>query len=61
MIAHAVNRTVGIVEEFDKKGDKLIVKLKLKIPICASPGDKIVVSSQIRGVWHLAGWGEILE
>lgn len=60
LVTYAVTRTVGIVEEIKKRGNELLVKLKLKIPICAGVGEKLVISSQQSGVWHLAGWGELV-
>jgi len=47
-------RTVGICEEAGK-----ISKFKLKLPVCASAGDKVALSKLISGRWRLIGWGVI--
>jgi len=36
------------------------VELKLKIPLCAENGERIVISRMISGRWRLVGWGKIL-
>lgn len=54
MMTVAIAKTVGIVAAAGKT-----VALKLKIPICAEKGDKVAISKQIGGRWHLVGWGEI--
>jgi len=56
MITHYVARTVGVIASIHKD----ILTIKLKIPICAAKDDKIVLSKQIKGVWHLIGWGEAI-
>lgn len=56
MLTCGVTRTVGIVTELKK--DR--ASLKLKIPVCASKGDRVVLSKQSGGVWHLIGYGELL-
>lgn len=47
-------RTVGVCT---KPGN--IAEFALKIPVCASIGDKVALSRQIEGKWRLVGWGEI--
>jgi translation initiation factor 2 subunit 3 len=55
MLTVATSRTVGVVAA--SKGDTISVKLK--IPVCADPGERVAVSRQIMGRWRLIGWGEI--
>ncbi len=55
MITVAVTKTVGAVVAGGKT-----VHVKLKIPVCAEKGNKISISKQIGGRWHLIGWGEVL-
>jgi translation initiation factor 2 subunit 3 len=56
MLTCGVTRTVGTITELKK--DKM--GLKLKIPVCAEPGDRVVLSKHISGVWHLIGYGIIV-
>lgn len=56
MITSGVTRTMGTIAVLQK--DKL--SLKLKMPICAEKGDRIVLSKRIGGIWHLIGYGEII-
>ncbi|MBI5347071.1 MAG: translation initiation factor IF-2 subunit gamma [Candidatus Aenigmarchaeota archaeon] len=35
-------------------------ELKLKIPICAEKSDRVAISKQVGGRWHLIGVGEIV-
>ncbi|MCD6403192.1 MAG: translation initiation factor IF-2 subunit gamma [Candidatus Aenigmarchaeota archaeon] len=53
MINVWTSRSVGIVEEV--KGD--YTRLKLKLPVCAEVGSRVVLSRQIAGRWRLFGWG----
>ena len=56
LMTHAVEKTVGVVTSGAEKS----VEVKLKIPLCVKKGDKIAVSRQAEGRWHLIGWGEII-
>lgn len=56
MLTCGVTRTVGTVTELKK--DR--ASLKLKIPVCAEKGDRVVLSKQSGGVWHLIGYGELI-
>ncbi|MBI2583309.1 MAG: translation initiation factor IF-2 subunit gamma [Candidatus Aenigmarchaeota archaeon] len=56
LVTHAVEKSVGAVTSGSEKG----VELKLKIPLCVQKGDKIALSRQSGGRWHLIGWGEIV-
>ena len=38
-----------------------IVDLKLKMPVCAHAGQRIALSRQVDGKWHLIGYGIIKE
>ncbi|MBI2579645.1 MAG: translation initiation factor IF-2 subunit gamma [Candidatus Aenigmarchaeota archaeon] len=55
MMTVAIAKTVGIVTSAGKTA-----VLKLKIPVCAEKGDKVAISKQVSGRWHLVGWGEIV-
>ncbi len=46
-------RTVGVCT----KGGSDVIEAKLKIPICAQPGSKVALSTQIEGRWRLIGYG----
>ncbi|MFH1786419.1 MAG: translation initiation factor IF-2 subunit gamma [archaeon] len=48
--------TVGVTV----KADKNSIKLKLKLPVCAEKGDRVVISRQIEHRWRLVGYGTIL-
>jgi translation initiation factor 2 subunit 3 len=56
LVTQTIAKTVGIVTI----GKKDAYEMKLKIPICVEKGDKIALSKQMSGRWHLIGWGEIL-
>ncbi len=45
--------TVGFVE----KTKKNVAQLKLKRPVCASPGTKVAVSRRVGQRWRLSGYG----
>lgn len=55
MLTIGTATTVGIVKEFH--GEEIGVKLKL--PVCAEPGQRIAISRRIDGRWHLIGHGKI--
>ena len=55
MLTVAVTKTVGAVASAGKN-----IHAKLKIPVCAEKGDRISISKQVGGRWHLIGWGEVL-
>jgi translation initiation factor 2 subunit 3 len=54
MLTVGTARTVGAIT---KKGEKSHIKLKL--PVCAEKGERVAISRQVMGRWHLVGWGEI--
>ena len=56
MLTVSIAKTVGTVVSADKK--KLHVKLKL--PVCAEKGEKVAISMQVGGRWHLVGYGNII-
>ncbi|MEM7819602.1 MAG: translation initiation factor IF-2 subunit gamma [Candidatus Aenigmatarchaeota archaeon] len=56
MLTVAIAKTVGIVKEIKKN----IIHIKLKIPVCADKDDKVAISSQVGGRWHLIGYGVII-
>ncbi len=60
MITATIAKSVGIVTSAQDKPDGQILEIKLKIPICSEKKDKVAISMQIEGRWHLVGWGEIL-
>ena len=55
MMTVAIAKTVGNVVSAGKN-----VAVNLKIPICPEKGDKVAISRQVSGRWHLIGWGEIV-
>lgn len=55
MITVGTARTVGVIAE--KKDVRTLIKLKL--PVCAEKGERVALSRQVSGRWHLVGWGEI--
>ncbi|MCK4714205.1 MAG: translation initiation factor IF-2 subunit gamma, partial [Candidatus Aenigmarchaeota archaeon] len=55
MLTTGTARTVGSVTSA-RKGD---IEVSLKIPVCASKGDRIAISRQVAGRWRLIGWGEL--
>jgi translation initiation factor 2 subunit 3 len=52
-----VNSSVTVGTVFELKKD--IVKLKLKIAVCAAKTDRITISRRFGTRWRLIGWGEI--
>jgi translation initiation factor 2 subunit 3 len=54
MLTVGTARTVGTIV---KKGD--VSTIKLKLPVCADKGERVAISRQVTGRWHLVGWGEI--
>jgi translation initiation factor 2 subunit 3 len=59
MITAAVAKTVGIVISASNLKGEQVCEMKLKIPICVEKDDKIAISKQISGRWHLVGWGVV--
>ena len=55
MLTVGTATTVGIISEIRENR----VRVKLKLPVCASEGQRIAVSRRIEGKWHLIGYGEI--
>jgi translation initiation factor 2 subunit 3 len=47
---------VGVITEIGP-----LTKIKLKMPICAEPGERAALSRQVAGRWRLVGWGEIIK
>ena len=56
MLTVAIAKTVGVILSVSKG----VAQMKLKLPVCASKGDKVAISKQISGRWHLVGWGNIV-
>ncbi len=56
MLTVAISKTVGIVQSAAKH----VCQAKLKLPVCAEKNDKISVSRQVGGRWHLIGYGIVL-
>ncbi|WP_048149749.1 translation initiation factor IF-2 subunit gamma [Palaeococcus ferrophilus] len=50
-------RTVGLVTNL-ARGE---VEIKLQIPICAEPGERVAISRQVGSRWRLIGYGLIRE
>ena len=55
MLTSGTTTTVGI----PTKAKKGIAELKLKMPICADKGDRVVLSRRIEQRWRLVGYGII--
>lgn len=55
MLTAGTARTVGVISS--KKGDNATINLKL--PVCAEKGERVALSRQVSGRWHLVGWGEV--
>jgi translation initiation factor 2 subunit 3 len=55
MLTAGTARTVGVIT---KKGE--VSGIKLKLPVCAEKGERVALSRQVMGRWHLVGWGEIV-
>ncbi|MBI2545187.1 MAG: translation initiation factor IF-2 subunit gamma [Candidatus Aenigmarchaeota archaeon] len=47
------SRSVGNVSLIKKN----VIELKLKLPICISKNDRVVISRQVQGRWRLVGYG----
>ena len=56
MLTAAIAKSVGVVTS--SKKDVIIVKLK--IPVCGDKNDRVAISMQISGRWHLIGYGAIM-
>jgi translation initiation factor 2 subunit 3 len=56
MLTVAITKTVGVVTSSQKN----TTQIKLKLPVVAEKGDKVSISKQVGGRWHLVGWGEVL-
>ncbi len=54
MLTVAIAKTVGTVVTVGKH-----VQVKLKLPVCAEKGDRVAISMQVGGRWHLVGYGII--
>ncbi len=55
VIVCGVARTVGAVASVGKT-----VAVKLKLPVCASAGDRVAISRQIQNRWKLVGHGTVV-
>ena len=55
MLTVAIAKTVGVVTSAGKNR----VSVKLKLPVCANKDDKVAISFQVNGRWHLIGYGII--
>jgi len=56
MINVGTARSIGSVVEIKKNR----ISLKLKIPVCVEKNDRITISKQISGRWHLFGYGLLI-
>ncbi len=56
MLTVTIAKTVGRVTSARKN----VCEIKLKLPVCAQKGDRVSLSRQIQGRWHLIGWGKII-
>ncbi|MBI4895406.1 MAG: translation initiation factor IF-2 subunit gamma [Candidatus Aenigmarchaeota archaeon] len=55
MVTATIAKTVGVVASSNNK----VGEMKLKIPLAVVKDEKIALSKQIGGRWHLIGWGVI--
>jgi translation initiation factor 2 subunit 3 len=55
LLTAGISKTLGVVT-MSKKTE---LETKLKIPVCGERGDRISMSLQIGGRWHLVGYGII--
>lgn len=56
LLTAAIAKTVGTVVSAGKG----VVHAKLKLSICAEKGEKVAISMQVGGRWHLVGYGTLL-
>ncbi|MHC1605559.1 MAG: translation initiation factor IF-2 subunit gamma [Candidatus Methanofastidiosia archaeon] len=56
MLNVGTGKTIGVVTSAGKK-----VKVKLKLPVCSSVGDRVAISRRVGGRWRLIGYGIIRE
>ncbi|MCC9262237.1 selenocysteine-specific elongation factor [Methanobrevibacter woesei] len=56
MINCGTTTTIGVVTATKKN----TVKVNLKLPVCASPGDRIALSRRVGARWRLIGYGIIV-
>ena len=54
MLNIGTTRTVGVVTSVKKQ-----IEMKLKLPICAEKGDRVVISRLVSDRWRLIGWSKI--
>lgn len=62
MLTVAIAKTVGIITSVkkSKKDNTIIIETKLKLPVVAEKGDRVAISKQVSGRWHLVGHGIII-
>ncbi len=53
MLTVAIAKTVGAVASISKG----VAAMKLKLPVVAKKGDRVSISKQMGGRWHLVGYG----
>ncbi len=53
MLTVAIAKTVGVVTSAAKEN----IQAKLKLPVVVEKGDKMAISMQVGGRWHLVGYG----
>ncbi len=53
MLTVAIAKSVGAVSSISKG----VATIKLKLPVVAKKGDRVSISKQIGGRWHLVGYG----
>ncbi len=56
MLTVAISKTVGVAASFSKG----IANVKLKLPVCAEKDQRLTISKQVAGRWHLVGYGTIV-
>ncbi len=57
MMSTGTATTVGVVSSARED----FIDATLKLPICAEPGQRVALSRNVAGRWHLIGYGIIQE
>ena len=68
LLTVAIAKTIGVVTSVkkSKKGEKqadansFLIETKLKMPVIAEKGERVAISKQVSGRWHLIGHGIVV-
>jgi translation initiation factor 2 subunit 3 len=61
MLTAGITKTAGVVASARKIGEKSEAEIKLKLPVCAVPGERLSISRRIEDRWRLIGYGILKE